>query len=649
MLHSLSGVLSGTPTTVGTYNFQVQAANTSGGDPDITPTITIGVGNGSTAPTITTTATSTSVQVGQALSFNVTASGQPLPSLAVAGTLPAGVTFVDNGNGSGTFAGTPPDGSEGSYPVTLTASNGVTPSATQTFTIGVTGIAPAFVNQSAPTTASSGVAYSYTYTASGDPAPTFTVASGSLPPGLTLSTAGVLAGTPTTAGPYTFTVKATNASGTPAVSTSQTVTVSAPTSSADIEEILTGPASVAANATATYGVAAKNLGPNTATAVQEVLVVPSDMTVTAVPTGVTYANGQLTLTAASVASGADIKFSVVLKPLSAGTATLSATASSALSDPVPANNTGTLTTVIKPATGAPNYLVVAPANTTTAAGVPQAFTATEFTGAGVSLGDVTSATTFTIGPDGTCAAASCSASTLGAHTITATDGAATGTTTLTIQAATAEDNFLRGNTTAGWGTTTNTDGLANLPWQTELDGSSPDGFLSGQHGVIVYTGTDGHKLEGYLNTPAVLGGDTATEFSFSNTDSELAGVIVQHSNSTNWYQADISTVTGYGFTANTLELTIRRAGVMIHAATVPFAVKANTNYWIREVVQVSGGVAHIMARAWAAGTPEPTTWSVTYNDTTPLAAGNGGVMGDWLKSPQAGEQILYSNWSYTGI
>ena len=59
-----------------------------------------------------------------------------------------------------------------------------------------------------------GVAYSQTITGSGGTAPyTFAVVSGALPPGLTLTTAGVLAGTPTTLGPSTFTVRGTDAAG----------------------------------------------------------------------------------------------------------------------------------------------------------------------------------------------------------------------------------------------------------------------------------------------------------------------------------------------------------------------------------------------------------------------------------------------------
>ena len=75
----------------------------------------------------------------------------------------------------------------------------------------------AIVATSAPTISGSpsstvvdGVPLSYAFTLGGMPNPTTTVAAGSLPPGLTLSTAGVLSGTPTTLGTYDVTVKASN-------------------------------------------------------------------------------------------------------------------------------------------------------------------------------------------------------------------------------------------------------------------------------------------------------------------------------------------------------------------------------------------------------------------------------------------------------
>lgn len=59
-----------------------------------------------------------------------------------------------------------------------------------------------------------GVAYSQTLTGTGGTGPyTFLLAAGALPPGLTLDPSGVLAGTPTTAGAYNFTIRVIDASG----------------------------------------------------------------------------------------------------------------------------------------------------------------------------------------------------------------------------------------------------------------------------------------------------------------------------------------------------------------------------------------------------------------------------------------------------
>jgi hypothetical protein len=59
-----------------------------------------------------------------------------------------------------------------------------------------------------------GVAYSQTMAGSGGTAPfTFAVTAGTLPAGLTLTSAGVLSGTPTTAGASTFTIRGSDATG----------------------------------------------------------------------------------------------------------------------------------------------------------------------------------------------------------------------------------------------------------------------------------------------------------------------------------------------------------------------------------------------------------------------------------------------------
>ena len=64
------------------------------------------------------------------------------------------------------------------------------------------------------TNGTGGVPFSQTLTGSGGIAPfTFTVTAGPLPPGLTLTPAGVLSGTPTTPGTFTFTIRGTDATG----------------------------------------------------------------------------------------------------------------------------------------------------------------------------------------------------------------------------------------------------------------------------------------------------------------------------------------------------------------------------------------------------------------------------------------------------
>ena len=91
-----------------------------------------------------------------------------------------------------------------------------------TYTLGT---APTLVASTPTMYAVPGTPYSFTFTATGTPAPTFAIASGTLPAGLTLSSAGVLSGTPTTEGTSTFTVTATNSQGS-ATSASSSITVS---------------------------------------------------------------------------------------------------------------------------------------------------------------------------------------------------------------------------------------------------------------------------------------------------------------------------------------------------------------------------------------------------------------------------------------
>jgi len=67
------------------------------------------------------------------------------------------------------------------------------------------------ITSGAPTPAQAGTPYSFTVTATGTPAPTFSVTSGALPAGLQLdAVSGAITGTPTTPGTSSFTITATN-------------------------------------------------------------------------------------------------------------------------------------------------------------------------------------------------------------------------------------------------------------------------------------------------------------------------------------------------------------------------------------------------------------------------------------------------------
>ena len=79
------------------------------------------------------------------------------------------MTFIDNGDGTATLAGTPAAGTGGTYPITITASNGVAPDATQTFTLTVDE-APA-ITCGDRTTFTDGTAGSFTVTTTGIPTP----------------------------------------------------------------------------------------------------------------------------------------------------------------------------------------------------------------------------------------------------------------------------------------------------------------------------------------------------------------------------------------------------------------------------------------------------------------------------------------------
>ncbi len=153
------------------------------------------------APTITSAA-SINVVNGTSFSHTFAAFGDPTPTLSyVPGTLPAGVSLVGD-----VLSGTPTV--PGVYTIDVTATNGVSPDATQTFTLTVTGDAPS-IDSAASASVLATTSFSHTFAASGNPAPVLSYSAANLPSGVSL-VGDTLSGTPTVPGSYSIEVTASN-------------------------------------------------------------------------------------------------------------------------------------------------------------------------------------------------------------------------------------------------------------------------------------------------------------------------------------------------------------------------------------------------------------------------------------------------------
>ncbi|HSZ38100.1 MAG TPA: pentapeptide repeat-containing protein [Acidimicrobiales bacterium] len=156
------------------------------------------------APTFRSSAKYTAT-AGVAFSFPVlTVYGNPLPTITTS-TLPGGVNFTDNGDGTATLTGEPGPTAGGAYPITITATNGVGPPVNQAFVLTVYQ-APA-ITSVASDTVTGGVAMTpFAVTDAGYPAPT--IRASGLPSGVSID-AGIIEGTPKATAGRTYPVKIT--------------------------------------------------------------------------------------------------------------------------------------------------------------------------------------------------------------------------------------------------------------------------------------------------------------------------------------------------------------------------------------------------------------------------------------------------------
>jgi len=191
---SSGGVLSGTPTTIGTFTFSAQVvAGASRKERELSVTIR-------DSGVITSTSTRPAGVVDIAYEDQLTSSFTVAPAWSLsAGALPAGLSLASDG----WIRGTPTAAGTSRFTVRATG-----PGASDSRELEIT-IHPELLLTSTEVPAGTlGTAYSHALLATGGSGPyTWSISKGALPSGLSLSPGGVLSGTPGAVGTFTFSVQ----------------------------------------------------------------------------------------------------------------------------------------------------------------------------------------------------------------------------------------------------------------------------------------------------------------------------------------------------------------------------------------------------------------------------------------------------------
>jgi hypothetical protein len=149
--------------------------------------------------------------VGESYSDTVSASGgsEEYTWSKSSGNLPAGLSLNSS---SGVISGTPTSSGDFTFTIKVVDENDSSLYDTQSFTVTIDAADTVNITTTTLEDGKVGTAYSKTLSASGGSGSySWSKSSGTLPPGITLSS-GKLSGTPTTAGEYEFTIKVTSGS-----------------------------------------------------------------------------------------------------------------------------------------------------------------------------------------------------------------------------------------------------------------------------------------------------------------------------------------------------------------------------------------------------------------------------------------------------
>ncbi|MHB8484453.1 MAG: Ig domain-containing protein [Candidatus Acidiferrales bacterium] len=225
-LTSATGTISGTPSQTGAFSFGVQVRDSSSPLQTASASLTLSVSSATSSLKIVNTSLPAG-QVGVAYQASNTASGgtSPYTWSITSGALPVGLTLSASSgaisgkpsvSGSSTFMVKVSDAASNWAQQSLSIQIGATTSPSSALKITTTSLLAGAVGQG----------YSTTMQATGGtPGYSWSIASGSFPPGLQFdSTSGAIGGVPTMAGQYTFVAQVSD-SATPAQTASQSISI----------------------------------------------------------------------------------------------------------------------------------------------------------------------------------------------------------------------------------------------------------------------------------------------------------------------------------------------------------------------------------------------------------------------------------------